>query len=569
MDILALINMRLTVFHHLVCATLFFTIILIGGILFLSHSAVQLNLEETGKKAATYTADKILRIIALEGDSLRNTAYDWGVWDDTYRFVEDLNEPYIKSNLAFPSLLGLQVNDLLFFDTQGVLRYGVSADLTTGHKRNVSPELVQYVSDHYLYLASPEGNSGIISLHSGPVLIATYPILQSNEQGQAKGMVLIGRDLDPGWFSRISEYLLYPFSLEPIGYPLSGQYESVLQQVPFARFDEDASTITTLSQVSDILGKPAYLARMEIPYHSPYTPEVMGQMSMLVVILTALFLIAILALYRYFFARHMRNLTAMLDSAEQSSLSHDIIPVSLPPEFIKLAESAERVATSLRRQQDDLCRSQSVIEEAEERWQIIFEESPDPMCVGDDESFINVNRAWVTLFGVDRGTIVSLSFQDLTLSPLPDGTQPLEVFFRSYFLVSEDGFSRFEWRVSRSDGSVITYDVTIKLIRYRGDLLRFVAARDITIQAHLQDLQAIAIARIDTNLVQLGTLNDQIRNPLTIISGLADEGICEHRDAIQQQVENIDQIIDQLDKGFLDSQKVRRHLERYNKPGRW
>lgn len=560
--------MRLTVLHHLVFATLFFTIILICGILFLSHSAILANLEETGKKTATYTADKIIRVIALEGDSLKNTAYDWGVWDDTYRFMEDLNEPYIKSNLALPSLLGLQVNDLLFFDTRGVLRYGVSADLTTGHERNVSPELIRYVSDHYLYLASPEGKSGIISLHSGPILIATNPILQSNEQGHARGMVLIGRDLDAGWFSKISQYLLYPFSLEPIGDPLSGHYDSALKNSPFARFDEDAGTITTLSQISDLFGRPAYLARMDIPYHSPYTPDVMGQMSMLVVILAALYLISILGLYRYFFARHMLSLTAMLDSAEQVSLSRKIIPVSVPKEFIKLAESAERVTTSLRRQQHDLCQSQAIIEEAEERWQIIFEESPDPMCVGGDESFINVNRAWVSLFGIERATIVNLPFHDLSLSPLADGTQPLEVFLQSYFMVSENGFSRFEWRVPRSDGSVITYDVTIKLIRYRGEVLRFVAARDITIQAHLQDLQTVAIARIETNLVQLGTLNDQIRNPLTIISGLADEGICEHRDAIQQQVEKIDKIIDQLDHGFLDSEKVRRHLERYNKTGR-
>lgn len=60
----------------------------------------------------------------------------------------------------------------------------------------------------------------------------------------------------------------------------------------------------------------------------------------------------------------------------------------------------------------------------------------------------------------------------------------------------------------------------------------------------------------------MGALNDQIRNPLTIISTLVDENESPEKDRILYEVGRIDKLIDRLDDGFISSEKVWQYLHK-------
>jgi len=60
----------------------------------------------------------------------------------------------------------------------------------------------------------------------------------------------------------------------------------------------------------------------------------------------------------------------------------------------------------------------------------------------------------------------------------------------------------------------------------------------------------------------MGALNDQIRNPLTIISTLVDENESPEKDRILHEVDRIDKLIDRLDDGFISSEKVWQYLHK-------
>lgn len=60
----------------------------------------------------------------------------------------------------------------------------------------------------------------------------------------------------------------------------------------------------------------------------------------------------------------------------------------------------------------------------------------------------------------------------------------------------------------------------------------------------------------------MGALNDQIRNPLTIISTLVDENESPEKDRILHEVGRIDKLIDRLDDGFISSEKVWQYLHK-------
>lgn len=72
-----------------------------------------------------------------------------------------------------------------------------------------------------------------------------------------------------------------------------------------------------------------------------------------------------------------------------------------------------------------------------------------------------------------------------------------------------------------------------------------------------------ALEKIEENLEQMAILNDHIRNPLTVIVGLADLQGGEIRDPILRQAEEIDRIVNRLDVGWLESEKIREFLRKH------
>ncbi|MBP2146722.1 sigma-B regulation protein RsbU (phosphoserine phosphatase) [Methanofollis sp. W23] len=89
--------------------------------------------------------------------------------------------------------------------------------------------------------------------------------------------------------------------------------------------------------------------------------------------------------------------------------------------------------------------------------------------------------------------------------------------------------------------------------------------RDVTERREMERVREEAYAQIDQNIAQFATLGDEIRNPLSVIVGLADLN-CDERDAEQilEQARIIDAIIDRLDQGWIESEKVQAFLRKRN-----
>lgn len=69
--------------------------------------------------------------------------------------------------------------------------------------------------------------------------------------------------------------------------------------------------------------------------------------------------------------------------------------------------------------------------------------------------------------------------------------------------------------------------------------------------------------QIERNLTIFATLNDKIRNPLTIAMSMLEMQENTETKKIINCLEMIDSVIDEVDKGFLDSDKVRAYLKKH------
>ena len=116
------------------------------------------------------------------------------------------------------------------------------------------------------------------------------------------------------------------------------------------------------------------------------------------------------------------------------------------------------------------------------------------------------------------------------------------------------------------------FEVSLHLINGPGGLLKRVLVQyhDITDHKMFESqLKKEGITQIEQNMEQFQILNDQIRNPLQAIMGYVSLDCIHYRERILDQIAVIDTLVDRLDHGWVESEKVRRFLLRHyrNRPG--
>lgn len=87
--------------------------------------------------------------------------------------------------------------------------------------------------------------------------------------------------------------------------------------------------------------------------------------------------------------------------------------------------------------------------------------------------------------------------------------------------------------------------------------------RNITRQKQIEEERKLAYEQIENNIEQFAILGDHIRNPMQVIVGLADLQGGPINEQIQYQAQEIDKTIDQLDKGWIESEKIREFVKKY------
>ena len=87
---------------------------------------------------------------------------------------------------------------------------------------------------------------------------------------------------------------------------------------------------------------------------------------------------------------------------------------------------------------------------------------------------------------------------------------------------------------------------------------------DITEQTQMDQIKGHVYQQIEKNIEQFAILGDHLRNPLTVIIGLCD-GMADEKLAqkIVAQAKEIDSIINRIDNGWIESEKIRDFLKKY------
>jgi PAS domain S-box-containing protein len=182
----------------------------------------------------------------------------------------------------------------------------------------------------------------------------------------------------------------------------------------------------------------------------------------------------------------------------------------LTENFNKLAKRLNTTHTKLRKEIEERKQAQSALLESEEKYRKLFDMESDALVLVDIDtgSPIDVNRAFIKLYGYSREEIQGLKNTDFSAEP--DKTLKAMQDHQEYIPL------RYH---KKKDGTVFPVEITANMFEYQGKNVYIIAIRDITDRKKIEQQIAESL-RIKELL--LSEVHHRVKNNFEIISSLLD-----------------------------------------------
>ena len=248
-------------------------IILLGCI---SIAANRLLLNGFIKTEENNIQKDINRALEALQDDIEKVDYivrNWSNWDDSYKFIQDRNEDYIKSTLNLESLQGIKQNIIAYINSSGTLVYSHAIDWENGKDMPFPDELKKHFIPNSPLLSHKSGESavkGLIMLKNAPLIISSRPILTSEGKGPIRGTLIMGRYLNAAEINQLSkmthlslQFARLDIDALPKDVQIAAHSLSSEHPVFFNILDEES--IAGYGLINDLYGKTALIVHLNEP----------------------------------------------------------------------------------------------------------------------------------------------------------------------------------------------------------------------------------------------------------------------------------------------------------------
>jgi len=221
------------------------------------------------------TRDDVSRVvegIQREVDHLTLLCNDWSAWTDTWNFVQNRNAEFIKQNLVAETFANNGLDLLLIADTadqfvwEGIFN---RRDKAIEHDSALFTRLLQggRLTGH---TDAASICRGLVMTERGPLLVASRPIMTSENTGPIRGTLIVGRFLDERQVQQLIERTRVEFALWPANsaeLPPAARRELALlgPESPLRVDSSDSRRLSAYTLLRDVSGQPALLLRADVP----------------------------------------------------------------------------------------------------------------------------------------------------------------------------------------------------------------------------------------------------------------------------------------------------------------
>jgi len=117
---------------------------------------------------------------------------DWAKWDDTYKFIDDLNEEYIESNLSPSTIQNILIDNILFFGLDGKIKHSFDS---TGGVPSKMDDLLTNNPKIFDELKNGNSSAGFVKIDNKIFIYTGHSVLRSDGNGPVKGYIFFARKL--------------------------------------------------------------------------------------------------------------------------------------------------------------------------------------------------------------------------------------------------------------------------------------------------------------------------------------------------------------------------------------
>ncbi len=309
--------------------------------------------------------DRCVAALRREIRDLDVVTYDWASWDDMVAFVRNRNKDFIKSNLLLTTFVDNNLNAIYILNRAGEVVWGQVRDVKTGKELHLPQfpakffpkdnPLIQQRSIH-------AGIDGIYMTARGPMLVASRPILTSNNQGPSRGTFIMGRFLGKSLIAKLVAQTRVDFHVTLLGQQASaaGGDGQMLSHIAAASLPRMVARNRHILQVStvfpDIEGRPLLLLKADIKRTITAKGRATLQYALISVLWSgAIILIVLLLLLDRTVIRPIGILTRHSTSVRRSNdLSVRLGDLGLRDEIGILASEFDHMLEQLRHSRADL-----------------------------------------------------------------------------------------------------------------------------------------------------------------------------------------------------------------------
>lgn len=426
--------------------------------------------------------ERALQAIEREMAELDKLAADWATWDDTYDFVEDGNQIYIKKNLGDNVFQILRLNYIIFLNTKEEQIYARGYDLETGNEIPIPLEVILPATN------KTDSLKGLAVTLYGPVLLAARPVLKSDGSGPPRGTLIFGRILKNKNLTELSAIIGLPLALHPseaidlrslqfIGFLYNGEpfYTEVISQ-------EESAGFTT---IRDLQGEAALI--LEVNSRRPAFQALHSAVLTFGLFLTLAAILGCLLIF-FWLDRTVLSRLARLTAAVTST-GHNI---SSAPR-VSVLEGKDELAllsTEIRQMLERLENYQREVSEQERKYRALVENAAEAIIVVQEGRITFLNQAAVKHTGYQVEDLLSQPFLDFIYS------QDKKSVLHHYRILLEQKrpLYAYPFRILAKDGSVRWVETNSTTIEWEGRSATLHFLTDITprkiLEEELQRLMA-------------------------------------------------------------------------------
>ena len=482
----------------LIIAGTFYGVIIL--LFFISRNILLESYADLERQSTHRDVERVLAAYSQGLANLETTTADWAAWDDTYAFIAEPNEGYIRSNLTDSTFTQLGLNLMLYIDPSGQITFGKAFDLENEEEIPFPPSISTYLTEHDFLVTHRDAESsyaGTIVLPEGPMLIASNPILTSEHEGPMQGTLIMGRYLDAAKIDELAEFTLLSITIHELNDPqvppdFSVARSSISTAPPVFVQPLSEQSIAGYTFINNIDGHPALILRVDAPrdiYHQGQS--VISYLILSIVGVSLAFgLVTLLLLEKQVLSRLSYLSRSVSDIGTSGKLT---ARVSVPgsDELSKLGATINGMLWALEQ-------SETELRESEEHYRLLAEHATDVIYVMDANlKFTYVSPSVTRL--TDHSVEEALSLSPNRVLTPASFNHARDIFSEEATRESEatKDLTRsrtLELEARRKDGSTVWVEATMTALRDSADKVIGIlgVARDITerkkAEAKLQEL---------------------------------------------------------------------------------